>query len=108
MDQTVYELGQELGALQRRLAAAEQEVRQRMDLITAAKEKCVPLSFVHLFIVSLPNICLSVSVLCMLLCVGGSVMHCRVYCTVLSTLGTWLPVGVVSLLKTPLRWRARM
>ena len=66
VDQTVYELGQELGALQRRLAAAEQEVRQRMDLITAAKEKCVPLSFVHLFIVSLPNICLSVSVLCIL------------------------------------------
>lgn len=55
VEQTVYELGQELGALQRRLAAAEQEVRQRMDLITAAKEKCVPLSFVHLFICQSPK-----------------------------------------------------
>ena len=41
VEHTVFEVKQELGALQVKLAAAEQEVQQRMSLITAAKEKYV-------------------------------------------------------------------
>lgn len=41
VEHTVYEVKQELSALQVKLAAAEQEVQQRMSLITAAKEKYV-------------------------------------------------------------------
>lgn len=41
VEHTVYVVKQELGTLQVKLAAAEQEVQQRMTLITAAKEKCV-------------------------------------------------------------------
>ena len=39
VEHTVYEVKQELSTLQVKLAAAEQEVQQRMTLITAAKEK---------------------------------------------------------------------
>ena len=41
VEHTMYEVKQELSTLQVKLAAAEQEVQQRMTLITAAKEKCV-------------------------------------------------------------------
>ncbi len=39
VDRTVYELEQELGVLRPQLALAEQEVQQRMNQITTAKEK---------------------------------------------------------------------
>ena len=42
VDRTVYELDEELAVLKPQLALAEQEVQQRMNQITTAKEKyCV-------------------------------------------------------------------
>ena len=39
VDRTVYELEEEMAVLKPQLALAEQEVQQRMNQITAAKEK---------------------------------------------------------------------
>ena len=84
VEHTVYEVKQELGTLQAKLAAAEQEVQQRMTLITAAKEKCVCIVYLSCS----ACICIILSFLCLE--------------------GTWLPAGGVSLLRRPLKQKPEM
>ena len=84
VEHTVYEVKQELGTLQVKLAAAEQEVQQRMTLITAAKEKCVCIVYLSCS----ACICIILSCLCLE--------------------GIWLPAGGVSLLRRPLKQKPEM